>query len=210
MTKAPAIEAAVFDLGGVVIDVSLSRTVAAWAEATNLAPEEVRRRLLADLADYCRFERGDMEPDDFRARIGRLLGRPLARTDFDRGWNLLLAGPLPGIETLLARLAGRLRLVLLTNTNVIHAREWRRTCAGLLPCFERVFESYTMGCRKPEPACFRQVLAYLALEPERVACLDDGAENVEAAGRLGMVARLVRGPEEVARALEGLGVAVGE
>lgn len=199
-----------FDLGGVVIDVSLSRTVAAWAEATGLAPEEVRRRLLADLADYYQFERGAMEPDEFRRRVGRMLGRPLADDAFDRGWQALLGGPLPGIETLLARLAGRLRLALLTNTNVLHSQHWRQTCAGLLGRFEQVFESWRMGCRKPEPACFRQVLAYLALEPERVAYLDDGAENVEAAGRLGMVARLVRGPEEVARALEGLGVAVGE
>lgn len=207
MSNPAAIEAAVFDLGGVVIEISLDRTLRAWSEATGLAPDEVRERL-ADLTTYYRFERGEFGADAYRRCVADLLGCALSREAFDRGWHALLGGPLPGIEALLERLAGRLRLVLLTNTNVIHSQRWRETCDGLLGRFERVFESWQMGCRKPEPACFQQVLDYLALAPGRVAYFDDSAENVEAAARLGMAARCVRGPREVERELAAFGVSL--
>jgi putative hydrolase of the HAD superfamily len=206
LNNASPIHAAVFDLGGVVIEVAVERTFRAWAEATGLAPEEIRRRL-ADLSEYLRFERGEFEPEEYRRRVVARLGRPLPDDEFDRGWHALLGAPLPGIEAVLAQLAAkRLRLVILTNTNALHAAEWRRLSAPVLPHFERVFESYTMRCRKPEPAAFQNVLDYLGLPPARVAFFDDSLENVEAAAQLGMAARLTKGPAGVRQALEELGL----
>ena len=205
MANSSPIQAAVFDLGGVVIEVAVERTFRVWASATGLAPEEVHRRL-ADLSEYLRFERGEFGPEEYRRRVRARLGCPLEDDAFDRGWHALLGGPLPGIEEVLAALATRLRLVILTNTNALHAAEWRRRSAPVLPHFERVFESYVMGCRKPEPAAYRTVLDYLGLPPARVAFFDDSPENVEAAARLGMAARLTKGPAGVRQALGELGV----
>jgi putative hydrolase of the HAD superfamily len=66
--------------------------------------------------------------------------------------------------------------------------------------------SFEMGARKPEAACFRQVLDWLGLPPDRVVYFDDNPENVEAAARLGMAARAVNGPADVARELEFMGI----
>jgi FMN phosphatase YigB (HAD superfamily) len=46
----------------------------------------------------------------------------------------------------------------------------------------------------------------MALPPGRIAYFDDSAENIEAAARLGLVARLVKGPQEVGRELVAMGV----
>jgi putative hydrolase of the HAD superfamily len=198
--------AAVFDLGGVVIEVSLVRAMALWAAASGLAPAEIQRRLLADLSNYYRFERSDLGPEAFLAGLAQLMGRPEAPEAFRSGWLAILGGPLPGIDPLLARLKRHVRLVLLTNTNPIHSAEFRRTCAPTLAHFERIFESWQMRCRKPEPACFAQVLEYLALPPEEVLFFDDTAENIAAATRLGVVARLVRGPQDIERELAAVGL----
>jgi putative hydrolase of the HAD superfamily len=200
------IQAAVFDLGGVVIEIVLGRTVRAWADLAGLPPEKVRERVVGDLANYARFERGDFDVDAFHRHVCDLLGRPLGKEAFLRGWLALLGGPLPGIDDLLARLQGRVRLVMLTNTNALHSAEFHRTCGPVLARFERVFESWQMGCRKPEPECFRQVIDWLEVPPERIAFFDDSAENTEAAARLGLVARLVKGPQEVERELAAMGV----
>lgn len=199
------IRAAIFDLGGVVIALSRGQTIRIWAEAIGIPADEIRRRF-ADMACYHRFERGEVAPEDFYRHTCEKLGHGLSPEAFSRGWNAILGGPIPGIQALLARLSTRLRLVLLSNTNIIHAAEWRRTCAGVLGHFERVFTSYEMGCRKPEPECFRMVLDYLGLPPEQVVCFDDSPENVAAAAALGMVARCAAGPEDAARELRTLAV----
>ena len=199
------IQAAGFDLGGVVIEISMDRTIRAWSEATGLAPEAIRGRL-EDRTAYHRFERGEIDAETFRRGVCESLGRRLSREEFDRGWNALLGGPIEGAEALLANLARRLRLVLLTNTNCIHAAAWRRTCRKVLAPLERVFTSYEMGCRKPEPACFRRVLDYLALPPDEVLYFDDAPENVAAAAGVGMAARLVEGPPDVRREIAALGI----
>jgi putative hydrolase of the HAD superfamily len=199
------IEAAVFDLGGVVIEVEPARAIHTWAGAAGLSPDEVLRRLEGQVLSDA-FERGEIGPDEFARQIlDRFDGR-LSAEAFLRGWNTILGGPLRGIEALLERLARRMRLVCLTNTNAIHAAEFRRTSGALLVPFERVFMSFEMGSRKPEAACFRQVLGYLGLAPDRVAYFDDNPGNVAAAARLGMAARVVNGPADVVRELDAMGI----
>jgi len=208
------IRAAVFDLGGVILEISMDRTIRAWSEATGLEPEAIRGRLgdlptgQADRTAYYRFERGEIDAETFRRGVCERLGRRLSQEEFDRGWNALLGGPIEGAEALLESLARRLRLALLTNTNCIHAASWRRTCRKVLAPLERVFTSYEMGCRKPEPACFRRVLDYLALPPDEVLYFDDAPENVAAAGEVGMASRLVTGPKDVQREIAALGISL--
>jgi putative hydrolase of the HAD superfamily len=197
--------AAIFDLGGVLMDIAVGRTIAAWAAETGLTPEEVRRRL-ADLSLYHRYERGEITPEAFQRDTCRRLGCAMTAEAFDRGWNTLLGLPMPGVDALLADLAPRLRLVALTNTNWGHAQVWQQTCAATLRHFERVFQSWQMGCRKPEAACYQIVLDYLGLAPGRIVYFDDVAENVAAAESLGMIARCVAGPTDIARELESLGI----
>lgn len=199
------IGAAVFDLGGVLVEVDGGRAPIAWAEAMGVSAEEVLRRIGGQtLSDA--FERGEIAPEAFARQVRDRFDGRLSAEAFLRGWTAILGAPLPGTEALLARLARRMRLAALTNTNAIHAAEVRRTCARLLEPFERVFMSFEMGARKPEAACFRQVLDWLGLPPDRVVYFDDNPENVEAAARLGMAARAVNGPADVARELEFMGI----
>ncbi len=209
MTGPERFEAAVFDLGGVVIDVDPERTVRAWAEETGLAPETLRERLAGKvLSDP--FERGEIGLEEFRRDVVAKLGVDLPPEAFERGWTALLGGGLPGIDRVLEGLGRRMRLLILTNTNAPHAAVWRRTGTEVLRHFERVFTSFEMGTRKPEPACFRQVLDYLVLPPERVLFFDDNPTNVEVAARLGMVACLVDGPAALERELAALGIPIAD
>ncbi len=203
----PRIEAVVFDLGGVLIEVEPERTVHAWAETTGLPAAEITGRLGAILSDP--FERGDLTPTAFRADMVGRLGVPLSDEAFDAGWLALLGDPLPGAEALLADLAGRLRVAVLTNTNALHTPVWTETAAAVLRHVERVFTSHDLRTRKPEPAAFQAVLNWLGLPAARVAFFDDNADNIAAAAALGMAARQVFSPQEVRHELAALGALPG-
>jgi putative hydrolase of the HAD superfamily len=73
---------------------------------------------------------------------------------------------------------------------------------GIPGLFERVFTSYQLALRKPDPAIYLHVTEALAVEPQAVLFFDDNPANVDAALDLGMQAVCVRGPEGVRTHLE--------
>ena len=201
------IQAAVFDLGGVIIDVSVGAIPRHWARALGASTEEIIDPFRQDTR-YQMMERGQMDIYEYYAYALELIGRPLAFEDFLEGWNSLLKEPIPGIDLLLARLASHLRLVVLTNTNAAHDAVWRPRLTDALRHFERIFVSYEMGVRKPEPDCYRQVLDYLGLDPRTVVMIDDSPENLRTARSLGMKTILADGTDQIAHELGRLGVPV--
>lgn len=97
----------------------------------------------------------------------------------------MLAAPDRRMTGFLRRLDGRALRVALSNTNEIHIR-----CIGqkyrLLGHFDRRIYSYACGCAKPEPGIFRKALDAAAAEPAACLFVDDRAENVRAARRMGI------------------------
>ena len=205
MTHNPHIQAAIFDLGGVIIDICPEAIPRNWAHALGTGAEEIIDPFRQDRR-FEAMERGQMDIHDYHAHAVELIGRPLTFEDFLTGWNSLLKGPMPGIEPLLAELARHLRLVVLTNTNSAHDAVWRSRLADALQHFERVFVSYEMNARKPEPACFQQVLDYLALDPAAVVMVDDSPDNIAVAREMGMQTILAAGADQIARQFARLGV----
>jgi putative hydrolase of the HAD superfamily len=100
------------------------------------------------------------------------------------------------------------RLVVLSNTNEVHTSRWRGLYPELEGLFERMFLSHELGARKPEPAAYRAVLAYLQLPPGRVAMVDDRVENIEAAEELGMRGVVAEGTASIIEGLRRLGLPV--
>ncbi len=201
------VEAVVFDLGGVLIDVRMKQCAGPWARACNMAPEEVVARLWQD-GTYQELERGEMTVDQYRTRLAGLLGAPgFSMECFLSGWNAVFFGLVGGAIQLLDALARRgLRLVALTNTNVAHAEVWMSLYPEIVRRFERIFLSHELGSRKPEPQAYQAVLEYLALAPERTVFVDDREENVVAARELGMRGIVAAEMSSIVKGLEALGL----
>jgi putative hydrolase of the HAD superfamily len=71
-----------------------------------------------------------------------------------------------------------------------------------LSTFEHLIYSCDYGSIKPEPAIFRKCLELLKTPPQDILYLDDRAENVEAAARLGINSVLFDTVEETASRVE--------
>jgi putative hydrolase of the HAD superfamily len=206
MTLAAA-DAFVFDLGNVLVEIDFHRVFAAWAEAVDLRAEEVERRFAFD--DMHRaFEVGRVEPGEFFDHVRRVLDVALPDATLAAGWNAVFVDEMPGMRELVAALAGRAPLYVLSNTNVVHHDLWKARYAALLRPFEAIFVSHELGERKPDRAAFDAVLARIGIEPQRVVFFDDLPENVAAAARMGMRAFVVRSAADVRAAID-LGLELG-
>jgi len=205
VSDVPAIRAAIFDLGGVVIDISVEQILRSWASSAGMGFEELAEIIRPDQR-FEQMERGEIGFREYHAHVCGLLDRAIPYEAFLAGWNSLFRGLVPGIEDLLAELSGRVRLVALTNTNAAHAVVWQRMYAPVLAHFERVFMSHELGVRKPEAACFRQILENLELKPPEAVFIDDDPRNVSAAEDLGMHGIVALSAAATARALREMHV----
>ena len=191
------IEAVVLDLGGVLMGVDFSRTLAHWARAANRDPAELATHAIADVS-YERHERGEMGFADFAQAVRHRLGIQVDDDALREGWNLALGDALPGAAMLADAIAERWPLHLFSNTNATHHAHWSMVHAALLDGFGHVFVSHEIGHRKPEPAAFAHVAASLGLDAGGIVFFDDLAENVRGAHAAGLMAGHAEGPAAVA------------
>jgi len=195
------IHAIIFDLGKVVFDLSFDRVFRSWAKASSQKFEDIKNKFVFDEL-FNKLETNEISVSGFRTTISKRLGFNLTGADFDRGWCDLYLDPYNGIEQLLIDLKHKYRLVALTNTNIIHNKVWRLKYAGILKHFEKIFSSHEMETRKPEEKAYRIVLNYLQCKPAETIFIDDNADNIMGANKLGIPTILVISQEQMRKELQ--------
>jgi glucose-1-phosphatase len=201
---APRIDAILFDLGGVLIELAGVEQMLAWCPEVGDTAELWRRWLRSPAVR--RYETGGASREEFAADVIAEFGLPVDATAFLRVFEHWPRALYPGATALLAELAPRFRLASVSNTNELH---WARFCRdwSLDAHFHRNFPSHEVGMLKPDAQYFAHVVAALGVPAGRVLFVDDNALNVDAAAGLGIVARRVSGPAGVREALGALGLA---
>lgn len=148
------------------------------------------------------FEIGKISREDFLLGIQK--HAPNATIDeILEGWNaILLDFPLYRLE-FLQMLSKKYRLFLLSNTDAIHIETFEQKTgtsfySDFYQCFEKVYFSFEMGLRKPNPEIFNYLANKHDLSPKRTLFIDDKKENTDAALALGFqVWNLQVGQEDV-------------
>jgi putative hydrolase of the HAD superfamily len=194
------VEALLFDLGGVVVDVNFARVTQRWAEHAGHDPAALARRYTHDEA-YARHERGEIPIATYFESLRHSLGIDIPDSQFLDGWNAIFGGVIPGVSPLLERAAQRMPIYLFSNTNPAHETFWRREYSGALKPFRTVFVSSAIGLRKPEREAFLHVAKEIGVAPQKILFFDDSADNVAGAKAAGLQAVHVRSNDDVAAAL---------
>jgi glucose-1-phosphatase len=193
------VQALLFDLGGVLVDVDWKRAFALWSKRSGVPVRTIARRFVRDEA-FRAHECGTMSDAAFFASLRESLGLRLTDTDMLEGWNAILGEPFPGVPELLRDAAARVPLYVFSNTNVAHVACWKPRYREMLAPVREVFVSCELGCRKPGAEAFRKVAERIGVPPERIAFFDDLEENVAGARAAGLRAFLVT-PGELADAM---------
>ena len=197
------IEALLFDLGGVVVEIDFLRVFAVWASHAGVEAAELRERFAFDAA-YQRHERGEIDAAAYYEALRGTLRVALTDAQLEQGWNAIFVGEAPGVRALLAGLAPRVPLYAFSNSNATHRAFWQARYARVLAPFRQVFVSCELGARKPEARAYERVAAAIGAPLERILLLDDTEENVLGARRIGMQAAHVRSAAQIAETLATL------
>jgi len=195
-----SIDALLFDLGGVVIDIDFDRVFARWALHAGRDAAVIKARFKAD-SWYERHERSEIDVIAYFASLRSSLGIDLTDAQFLEGWEEVFVGEVAGMAPLLRRAGEKRPLYVFSNSNAAHQEVWSRRYADVLGLFQRVFVSSEIGKRKPDPEAFRAVAAAIGTPAARILFFDDALENVEGSRAAGMQAVHVRSIADVAAAL---------
>jgi putative hydrolase of the HAD superfamily len=202
-TAPGGIEVVLFDVGGVLLEVSGMAVILEWLEHRVTADDVWR--LWFGSPSVREFESGRIGADAFAAGMIAELDLDLdARAFLDTfvTWPVRLY---PGALDLISGIPPAYRRAVLSNTNALH---WPRVTdeLGLGAAFEQCFASHLIGKIKPDREAFEHAVQALACEPSRILFLDDNLVNVEAARAAGLRAARARGVDEARRALVNAGI----
>mgnify|MGYP003558122755 FL=1 len=190
------INAIIFDFGDIFVNLNKQAEIDEFKKLGLDGPNEE----LIQLNDL--FERGKISELEFIEGFQKYIPNADVH-DIRKAWNSIIGEfPLYRLE-FLQMLAGKYRLFLLTNTDAIHISRFEHMVgisffSDFYQCFEKVYYSYEMGMRKPQPEIFTHILNKHDLSPKRTLFVDDKKENTDAAAKLGInVWNLQVGEEDV-------------
>lgn len=201
-------QAAVFDLGNVLVRIDPDPALRAMAELVG-ADEPSFRQAFAAIEEP--FETGRMSEEQALEALfaaGRSADRrDVADGTFDRRRALRLlratfparftpVGPAIDIAYRLAE-AGTI-VALASNTSPLDFREVRRRYPDVIQPFgDRLFLSYRIGAMKPDAAFYRAILDSLGVSADECVFIDDKRENVAGAEAVGMRGLLFESAEDM-------------
>lgn len=200
MNLHPPIEALLFDLGGVVIDIDFGRVFADWARFSPYPATDMPARFQFD-GTYHRYERAEVSDADFFDHVRRVLSMDADDEQIRAGWNAVFIDQNNEVLQMIASMAGRLPHYAFTNTSASHQLAWSTRYPDVVNAFDRIFSSAEMGLRKPERAAFDAVVDGIGCDPDRILFFDDMLANVDGARVAGLQAVHVGKPGDIRASL---------
>lgn len=202
-SRTKEIRVVLFDVGGVLVELSGAATLLSWLGHRLTAEQLYTFWLTSPLVRS--FETGKLSPEAFARQLTADLRLPVSPEVFLEEcytWGQRL---LPGAVELVHRVPRRYLRATLCNTNAL---QWPRLMqqSELVSAFDHHFASHLTGKIKPDEEAFEHVLATLQCDAPQTLFLDDNHLNVAAAKRVGMAAFQVKGPREAEHALYEAGV----
>jgi FMN phosphatase YigB (HAD superfamily) len=198
------IKAILFDLGNVIVPFDFKRAYAKLGPLCSCPVTEISSRLRStDLVQ--RFETGRIAAERFVSELSVLLGLKTTYNEFCDLWTSVFLEDTLVSESLIARLRGRHRMLVLSNTNPIHF-SMLKTRYPLLGYFDDFVLSYEVGALKPAPEIYQEAIKRAECRPEECFFTDDIAINVDAARNNGMDAVQFLSAVQLEEELKGRGV----
>lgn len=204
----PGIEALLFDLGGVVIEIDVERMLHHWLPHSALDLAQMRERLQPD-DPYRRHELGELAAPAYMDHLAEVFELRADTKTIAAGWNAMLVDQIDPTLDLIEAIRGRVPCHVFSNTSALHHQVWANRFPRIRRLFDRLFLSFEIGMRKPDPSAFAAVTRAIGVRPESVLFFDDLAENVAGARAAGLRAVQVGLPGDVASALAEQGLIDG-
>jgi putative hydrolase of the HAD superfamily len=180
----------IFDLGGVLLNLDFQKTIDAFEKLGLKDFENMFSQFKADEL-FEKLETGRLTEAEFYAAVKKRTEQEITEAEIDHAWNALILDFRVESLALLEKLAADYRLYLLSNTNSIHLKYFKKlftkqTGKPLLDkYFNKAWYSNEVGLRKPGAEIFEFALAAENLVAAETLFIDDTLINIETAQKLG-------------------------
>jgi putative hydrolase of the HAD superfamily len=199
----------IFDLGGVIINLDIPKTISEFNKLSANPFESIYNQL-QQTPIFDLFDKGQISESDFFFELKKSLKKPVTETQLLFAWNAMLLD-FPGHRLeLLNQLKQRYRIFLLSNTNETHINRFEKDLfqqhgyENLEPFFEKVYYSCRIGMRKPDREIFDFVLKENSLIASETIFIDDSPQHIEGALKAGIKAHLLSKEKDIKSLIEQL------
>jgi putative hydrolase of the HAD superfamily len=173
----------VFDLGNVLISFDYQAAVAKLERVESGLGEHFLKFYYNNYKYHREFERGNLSEDEFVDIMLTAINNKIDKITFCEYYSHIFSENKEVVD-LLPELKKTYKLVLLSNTNIIHYRYgWKHY--DFLKYFDKIVVSYEAGAVKPGEKIYRAVESATGENPGKHFFIDDIVEYVEAAKTLG-------------------------
>ncbi len=180
----------IFDLGGVLLDLDFKRTIDAFEKLGLENFENMFSQFKADEL-FEKLETGRLTETEFYEAVKKRTTKEITEAAIDDAWNALILDFRVESLALLEELAADYKLYLLSNTNSIHLKYFKKLFTGqtgkplLDAYFNKAWYSNEVGLRKPGAEIFEFALKDEKLLATETLFIDDTLINIETAQKLG-------------------------
>jgi len=201
----------VFDFGGVLLDLDISKTEAAMS---NLLGVEIKAPYKDKYKEITlALEKGELLPEAFIHAVQSMCDPIPQGKEVVNAWNAMLRGWQRDRFDLLDELKKKYKLYILSNTNQIHldfVMHELKTVYNIenfeSRFFDQCFYSHKMNAWKPEKDIYHQVEKAINLNHEEFIFIDDNANNIKGAQELGWQAYFHPTNTDLRKTLRTVGV----
>ena len=184
------IDALLFDLGGVLIDVDYHKTIDAFAQLGVQNPSDLYNQFGQNQL-FDQYEKGEVSSKFFLEQLKTLTKIDTIESDIVIAWNAMI-GDFPTEKLdFIAELSQHNPCFLLSNTNEIHLKKaienlQKTAFKNIDDLFIKCYYSHIIGKRKPEVETFKWVVDQMGMEANKVLFIDDSPQHIEGAKKAGL------------------------
>jgi putative hydrolase of the HAD superfamily len=178
-----SIRVALLDLGNVLVRVDPRKFVVRAAEGSSRTVPEILER-------YEQGERkagvqtGPLTETEFFSEMAEWLGRPDAQSELKQAWVSVFTS-MPEAEAAFLALEQTCQVWIVSDTDALHLR-YLREHYPFIRRAGRTFASFETGLRKTDERIFRQIIDQAGCDPQEIFFVDDLADHITRAKRVGM------------------------
>jgi HAD superfamily hydrolase (TIGR01509 family) len=189
-----------------VIDFDFDRGMERMVGSCGLPAERFKEIVFAK--DWIRpYERGEISTEAYHRYLCESGQLRMELAEFHQSWSAVFLPELLVPEALLAHLAKRYPLILVSNTNASHV-DYIARHYNVFPYFDARIFSHVVGALKPDPAIYEAAIAASGRPAEALFFIDDREENVRGAESMGIRAHQFTSLPNLLKTLRANGVEI--
>jgi len=164
--------------------------------------DEVKELTLQNFDIVISFNEGAISPEEFYRRVISKLKAKIGYDEFYAIYSDVFFLNSPVLD-IMKRLKRRYKLILLSNTDVMHFTFIKKKFPEIL-IFDDYILSYEVGAMKPDPRIYEEALKRTGFKPEECLFIDDMEENIKSAQKLGIKVILMEPRTDLEAVLRGM------